>query len=68
MEAIEYDLKWKGKQMVFAERKRQMTDRQARATLAGYLEWLRKNYPQDYDGLVNDTELSVYTVKLTNLL
>ncbi len=68
MKVIEYDLKWKGKQMVFAERKRQMTDRQARTTLVGYLEWLKSNYPQDYDGLVNDAELGACVVKAADLL
>jgi hypothetical protein len=68
MRAVEYELKWKGKQMVFAERKRQMTDRQARATLAGYLEWLESNYPEDYEGLVTEAELGAWMVKAENLL
>ena len=68
MKVIEYDLKWKGKQMVFAERTRQMTDRQARMTLVGYLDWLKSNYPQDYDGLVNDAELGACVVKAADLL
>ena len=68
MRTVEYELKWKGKQLVFAERKRQMTDRQARTTLAGYLEWLKSNYPQDYDGLVNEAELGAWMVKAENLL
>ena len=68
MRTVEYELKWKGKQMVFAERKRQMTDRQMRTTLAGYLEWLESNYPQDYDCLVNEAELGGWMIKAENLL
>jgi len=68
MGTIEYELKWKGKQMVFAERTRQMTDRRTRMTLIGYLEWLESNYPEDYDGLVNEAELGGWMVKAENLL
>jgi len=68
MRIVEYELKWKGKQMVFAERKRRMTDRQTRTTLVSYLDWLRSNYPQDYDGLVNEAELGAWMVKAENLL
>ena len=68
MRTVEYELKWKGKQMVFTERKRRMTDRQTRTTLVSYLDWLRSNYPQDYDGLVNEAELGACIVKAENLL
>lgn len=68
MKVIEYDLKWKGKQMVFAETTHRMTDRQTRTTLVGYLDWLKSNYPQDYDGLVNDAEIGACIVKGADLL